>query len=92
MSNIILPEGESKGFSRRQFLAGTGALAGAAAVFGATGLTRLTPGTRAGVQIAAAAELKSDLEILQFALTLEHLEDAAYRAANSSGLLSGRIA
>ena len=89
MSNMILPEGAGKGISRRQFLAGSGALAGAAALLGMAGLT---PGQRAGVRLAAAAELKTDLDILQFALTLEHVEDAAYRAVNSSGLLSGKVA
>ena len=89
MSNIILPDGEGKGISRRQFLAGSGAVLGAATVFGLAGLS---PGKQAGVRLAAAAELKTDMDILMFALTLEHVEDAAYRAVNASGLLSGKVA
>ena len=89
MSNVILPHQEGSGISRRQFLIGSGALAGALAVFG-TGA--LTPGKMGGVQIAAAAGLSSDMDILQFALTLEHVEDAAYRAVNASGLLTGPVA
>ncbi|MDQ2805401.1 MAG: ferritin-like domain-containing protein [Chloroflexota bacterium] len=92
MSNIILPEGEGKGLSRRQFLGASGALAGAAALFGVAGMGRMTGGQVAGIRLAQAAELKTDLDIVQFALTLEHLEDAAYRAANASGLLSGKVA
>ena len=82
MSNMIVPEGAGKGISRRQFLAGSGAIAGAAALLR---FSSLTPAQRAGAEIASAASLKDDVEILQFALTLEHLEDAAYRAANASG-------
>jgi hypothetical protein len=89
MSNMIVPEGAGKGISRRQFLAGSGAIAGAAALLR---FSSLTPAQRAGAEIASAASLKDDVEILQFALTLEHLEDAAYRAANASGLLSGKVA
>ena len=33
-----------------------------------------------------------DLDILNYALTLEHLEAEAYRVANASGLLSGKAA
>ncbi len=91
MSNIILPddEGKGNGISRRKFLMGSGAAVGAAALFGASGFT---PGKLLGVQLAAAQSLNSDMDILMFALTLEHLEDAAYRAANGSGLLSGKVA
>ena len=88
MSNVIQPVGTGNGLSRRDFLRGTGAVAGAVAL-GAVGLT---PAQRVGAQIAAAAGLNSDMDILMFALTLEHVEDAAYRAANASGLLSGEVA
>ncbi len=40
----------------------------------------------------AAGPLDSDLEILNYALTLEHLEAAAYKAINSAGVLTGRAA
>ncbi len=89
MSNSIRPEEEGRGISRRQFLVGSGALMGAAALLRVPGLSF---GQQAGVKAAAAAQLNSDMDILMFALTLEHLEDAAYRAANSSGLLSGSVA
>jgi hypothetical protein len=48
-------------------------------------------GSRAG-QSVVAGPLDSDLEILNYALTLEHLEAAAYQAINSAGVLSGRAA
>lgn len=93
MSNLITPDDEGKvqGISRRKFLVGSGATLGAAALFGASSLT---PGQLLGVQIASAQSvtLNSDMDVLMFALTLEHIEDAAYRAANASGLLSGRVA
>lgn len=93
MSNLISPddEGQVRGISRRKFLVGAGATVGTAALFGASSLT---PGHLLGLQIARAQSLNlnSDLDILMFALTLEHIEDAAYRAANASGLLSGRVA
>jgi len=40
--------------------------------------------------IQAAAMAGGDLGILNYALTLEHLEDALYRALIKSGLLTGR--
>ena len=91
MSNNIMPDGEgtANGISRRKFLIGSGATIGAAALFGASALT---PNQLLGARIASAQSLNSDMDILMFALTLEHIEDAAYRALNSSGLLSGRVA
>lgn len=91
MSNPIQPddEGTVNGFSRRKFLIGSGAALGTAALLGVGGLSR---GELLGVQIASAQSLNSDMDILMFALTLEHVEDAAYRAVNASGLLSGQVA
>lgn len=88
MSDKNMPEG--KGLSRRQFLAGTGAVAGGLALAG--GLGGLTLGEQAGLRMASAQALKTDLDVVQFALTLEHFENAAYRAANASGLLTGTAA
>jgi hypothetical protein len=74
--------------TRRGLFKGT-AMAGAGAalltVFGGT--------LRAGAAGAAApAPLDSDLDILNYALTLEYLEAAAYKAINDAGVLSGRAA
>lgn len=66
--------------SRRSFLK-----AGAAAVMlGALANTRLMIGT------ASAAHGYTDLDILNYALTLEHLESRAYKDVNSIGMLTGR--
>ncbi len=95
MSNNLLPENEgkilSRGISRRKFLAGSGAAIGGAALFGAA---TFSPAHAAGYSIATStlSQLNSDMDILMFALTLEHIEDAAYRAVNASGLLSGKVA
>ncbi len=85
MNNKTSPTDVRSAISRRQFLT---ASAGAAALFG---VSSLTPGHLVGFQLAAAAQvqLKSDLDILNFALTLEMLEDLAYQKANRSGVLSG---
>lgn len=69
-------------FSRRNLLRGAlGTAALVAAPFG----NFLTTGMH-----AIAADLPDDIAILNFALTLEHLEDVAYRQAIASGKLTGR--
>jgi len=72
-------------FSRRGFFKGP-----VAAGAGAFALSAL--GSGFGATGVAAGPLDSDLEILNYALTLEHLEAAAYRAINSAGVLTGRAA
>jgi hypothetical protein len=64
----------------KRAIAVTGAAAGASAVLGAM------------PSIAGAATPKGDVDILNYALTLEYLEAAFYKEANSKGALSGRLA
>ncbi len=92
MSENITPEG-NKGFTRRRFLMGTGGVAGGLALAGGLGsIGKLPFGKQVGLQVASAQALKTDLDVIQFALTLEHFEDAAYQAANASGVLKGTAA
>lgn len=72
-------------FSRRGLFKGPVA-AGAGALILAT-----LGGSFAATDVVAGP-LDSDLEILNYALTLEHLEAAAYKAINSAGVLTGRAA
>lgn len=73
--------------SRSHFLGAT-AIAG-----GLTATTTLSSSAIAGIALAeAAAQQGGDLGILNYALTLEHLENALYRTLNGSGLLTGQAA
>jgi len=68
--------------TRRKLLQGSLAIGAGAVALGAFGGGVLTP-----VQGVAASPLDSDLQILNYALTLEYLEAAAYKAINDSGVL-----
>ncbi len=71
--------------SRRHFLRAS-AIAG-----GLTAATTLAPSTIAGVALAeSAAQGDGDIGILNFALTLEHFENALYRGLIQTGLLTGQ--
>jgi len=76
----------TKALSRRNLLRGSVA-AGAGTFAFATRGTSLTT-----ERVLAAPPLDTDLQILNFALTLEHLEAAAYKAINGAGILTGRAA
>lgn len=68
--------------TRRKMLQGSLAIGAGAVALGAFGGGVLTP-----IQEAAANPLDSDKQILNYALTLEYLEAAAYKAINDSGAL-----
>ena len=68
--------GERRRMSRRGLLGGSLQLAGGAAV--ALSLTTI-PGAVSIRSLVAAQELTSDIDVLNYALTLEHLEYAFYR-------------
>ena len=68
--------GERRRMSRRCLLGGSLKLAGGAAI--AMSLTTV-PGAVSIRSLAAAQELTSDIDVLNYALTLEHLEYSFYR-------------
>lgn len=73
----------TNGLNRRNFLKASAATAMFAALSN-------SPLARGGVTFAQSAAL--DLEILNYALTLEHLEARAYSVINQSGILTGTAA
>ncbi len=83
--NQLVAQSLSKRFTRRAALQGGVALGAGAAALSLVGLPTFTPSAD-----AAAGPLDSDVEILNYALTLEYLEAAAYRAINTAGVLTGR--
>ena len=85
----ILTTGLGRRYSRRGVLQGGVALGAGAVVLSAFGAPIHGFG---GAADAAAGPLDSDVEILNYALTLEYLEAAAYKAINDAGILTGRAA
>ena len=75
-----------RGLLKGTFAAGAGALA--MTTFGGSLKSMSLPSV--GSPPAAALTLNGDIEVLNYALTLEYLETAAYRAINDAGILSGR--
>jgi hypothetical protein len=58
---------------------------------GLTAATTLAPSTIAGIALAESAfQADGDLGILNYALTLEHFENALYRGLLQTGLLTGK--
>jgi len=83
-------------YSRRTVLRGSIALGASAAALSYLGAPLFAaiggPALDFGASAASAAPLDSDLTILNYALTLEYLEAAAYKAINDAGVLTGRAA
>ena len=90
--NRFLQQGMSNQVTRRGLFKGTAAAGAGAALLTVFGGTFAAPSAGATASFAAAAPLDSDLDILNYALTLEYLEAAAYKAINDAGVLSGRAA
>jgi|SRR5690242_6928672 hypothetical protein len=74
------------GINRRDFAKGAVGLGGAA-MLGAVALTASRSG---GLAFAADAPFKSDIDVLNYALTLEYFEATLYKTIVDSGKLQGR--
>lgn len=72
-------------FSRRGLFKGP-------VIAGASAVVLAAMGGSFATLVEAAPPLDDDLQILNYALTLEHLEAAAYKAINGAGVLTGRAA
>ena len=81
--------GVTRGDALRRAVLGGGALLAGSALLGGMQGTALGASTRAGAVTRASA---GDVDILNFALTLEFLEAAFYAEAVSKGKLSGEAA
>lgn len=76
--------------NRRQFLRNSAVATVVAALAGTTlGAERTFASAPRRTVSKSAAQSGGDLDILNYALTLEHLESAAYAAVVNSGLMSG---
>ena len=83
-------------YSRRTVFKGSVALGASAAALSFLGAPLFAaiggPALNFGAQEAGAAPLDNDVTILNYALTLEYIEAAAYKAINDAGVLTGRAA
>ncbi len=86
----LMTQGLGSQYSRRSVLKGTVALGVGATALSAFSFSGL--GFTLGAQEAGAAPLDNDVTILNYALTLEYIEAAAYKAINDAGVLTGRAA
>lgn len=87
MQQNILTQLRAFASSRRHLAQATTIATGLAAV------TTLAPSSIAGIALAESAfQADGDLGVLNYALTLEHLEAALYRDLNATGLLTGKAA
>ena len=87
----LVAQGMTSRHSRRGVLKGGVALGVGASALSAFGFGGVA-GLNFGAAAAGAAPLDNDVTILNYALTLEYLEAAAYKAINDAGVLSGRAA
>lgn len=79
--------------SRRTLLKGSAAAgAGALALTTVGGSLKTFTSASFGANSASAQAFNSDIDVLNYALTLEYLETAAYAAINDAGILTGRAA
>jgi hypothetical protein len=77
---------QNGGVNRRDFAKGAVALGGA----GLLSAVALGAGKTGGLVFAADAPFKTDLDVLNYALTLEYFEATLYQTLNASGKLQGK--